>query len=84
MLNFAGDVMRAMKEVFTVPTEKECCLWCSMGSNCTHDLLTGLDKHVFDTELINGQVSSLQSVSVLLGLHAVHIQLYVVHVTCNM
>jgi len=65
--------MRAMKEVFTVPAEKECCLWRSMDSNCTRDSLTDLDKHIFDTELIDGQVSSLQNVSILLGLHAVHI-----------
>ena len=52
--------MKTMKEVFTIPAKKECHLWHSVGCGDTYDLITDLDKYVFDGELLNGQVSSLQ------------------------
>ena len=65
MYTITADLMRVMKETFSIPEEKECRVWHKYMLS-TYDLLSKLDESIQDAGLYTNQVSVCISVCVLL------------------
>ena len=51
------DILRVMKEQFSIPDTTECRLWLRYMTN-SHELITNLQQTVADAGIYGGQVSS--------------------------
>ena len=56
MYTITADLMRVMKETFSIPEEKECRVWHKYMLS-TYDLLSKLDESIQDAGLYTNQVS---------------------------
>ena len=52
-----GDILRVMKERYSIPDTTECRLWLRYMTN-SHELITNLQQTLSDAGIYGGQVSS--------------------------